>query len=210
MPAAPPLLAVRSLRFERQGEPVFGPLDFALATGQALLVRGRNGAGKTTLLRILAGLLEPTAGSVQVHGAAVDPAHPARHCAYLGHLPGHKAELSVSQNIAYAAALQGQPAEQAESLLEAVGLSGYEDTPCRKLSAGQNKRLALARLRLARAPLWLLDEPYANLDPAGIVLVNAMVAAQMAGGGAALISTHGAYATPEVPMETLWLGSPEA
>ena len=95
-PPAAPLLLVRRLAFARGDEAVFGPLDFELAAGEALLVRGGNGAGKTTLLRVLAGLLEAGAGEVRLSGRAVDRAHLARGSAYLGHLPGHKADLGAA------------------------------------------------------------------------------------------------------------------
>ncbi len=204
---AAPLLEARGLGFSRNDEPVFGPLDFRLQAGEALLVQGGNGAGKTTLLRVLAGLLAAATGEVRLRGRVVDREHLARGSAYLGHLPGHKAELGTAENLAYARALQGAAAGPSigEALAE-VGLSGHEDTPARRLSAGQNKRLALARLRLQDAPLWLLDEPYANLDLDGIALVNRLVGAHVAGGGAVLLTTHGAYAAPPVPVRTLHLG----
>jgi heme exporter protein A len=202
--ASLPLLQARGLAFARNGEPVFGPLDFVLDAGEALLVRGGNGAGKTTLLRVLAGLLDADAGRVELGGVRVDRDHLARGSAYLGHLPGHKGELSASENLAFSQALHGGRGDL-DAALAAVGLAGYEDTPARRLSAGQNKRLALARLRLQPAPLWLLDEPYANLDLDGIALVDRLVMAHLNDGGAVLLTTHGAYAAPPVPVRTLLL-----
>ncbi|WP_425480582.1 heme ABC exporter ATP-binding protein CcmA [Arenimonas daejeonensis] len=176
--APAPLLYARGLAFARNEEPVFGPLDFELGPGEALLVLGGNGAGKTTLLRVLAGLLAASAGEVRMAGKIVDRGHLARGSAYLGHLPGHKAELGALENLAFHRALRGDgPAVDLEQALAAVGLAGHEDTPARRLSAGQNKRLALARLGLQSAPLWLLDEPYANLDLDGIALVNRLIQA---------------------------------
>jgi heme exporter protein A len=200
------LLEARGLAFARNEEPVFGPLDFALHPGEALQVHGGNGRGKTTLLRVLAGLLPAGAGEVQFEGRVVDRDHLARGCAFLGHLHGHKGELSTLENLEFARALQGG-AGDAERTLAQVGLAGYEDTLARRLSAGQNKRLALARLQLSPARLWLLDEPYANLDLGGIDLVNAMIGAHLAQGGSALLTTHGAYAAPPVPVRTLELGA---
>lgn len=207
LPPAPetPLLQARGLCFSRNEEPVFGPLDFQLAPGEALLVLGGNGAGKTTLLRVLAGLLEASSGSVELLGRPVDRSHLARGSAYLGHLHGHKAELGALENLAFSRAIQGARGPAIEATLAEVGLAGHEDTPARRLSAGQNKRLALARLRLQGAPLWLLDEPYANLDLDGIALVNRLVQGHVAGGGAVLLTTHGAYAAPPVPVRTLTL-----
>jgi len=199
------LLTTRGLCFSRNEEPVFGPLDFQLAPGEALLVLGGNGAGKTTLLRVLAGLLEASSGSVELMGRPVDRSHLARGSAYLGHLHGHKAELGALENLAFSQAVQGARGPTIEAALAEVGLAGHEDTPARRLSAGQNKRLALARLRLQGAPLWLLDEPYANLDLDGIALVNRLIQGHVAGGGAVLLTTHGAYAAPPVPVRTLTL-----
>jgi heme exporter protein A len=200
------LLDCRGLAFARDDEPVFGPLDFALHPGEALQVHGGNGRGKTTLLRVLAGLLPAGAGEVRFEGRVVDRDHLARGCAFLGHQHGHKGELTTLENLAFSLALQGGQGDT-ERALANVGLFGYEDTLARRMSAGQNKRLALARLSLSPAKLWLLDEPYANLDLGGIDLVNAMLGKHIAHGGAALLTTHGAYAAPPVPVRTLELGS---
>lgn len=210
MPAsspAPPLLAVRGLRFSRNDQPVFGPLDFAVEAGEALLVQGDNGSGKTTLLRVLAGLLRADAGSVEIDGRATAPGLRARALAYLGHLPALKADLGARENLEFLCGLHGRRRGQTlESALAIVGLAGYEDALARQLSAGQKKRLSLARLWLSPAPLWLLDEPYANLDLDGIALVNRLIQGQVARGGAVLLTTHGAYAAPPVPVRTLALG----
>jgi heme exporter protein A len=200
------LLECRGLAFARNEEPVFGPLDFALHPGEALQVHGGNGRGKTTLLRVLAGLLPASEGEVRFQGRVVDRDHLARGCAFLGHQHGHKGELSALENLEFATALQGGSGDTEQALAN-VGLVGYEDTLARRMSAGQNKRLALARLSLSPARLWLLDEPYANLDLGGIELVNAMLARHIAQGGAALLTTHGAYAAPPVPVRTLELGA---
>jgi heme exporter protein A len=199
-----PLLLARGLAFARNDEPVFGPLDFRIATGEALLVRGGNGTGKTTLLRVLAGLLAATEGEVRMSGRIVDRGHLARGSAYVGHLPGHKADLGAAANLAFSAAITGGDGD-VRAALASVGLAGHEDTPARRLSAGQNKRLALARLVLQRAPLWLLDEPYANLDLDGIALVDRLIGRHVGDGGAVLLTTHGAYAAPPVPVRTLSL-----
>jgi len=200
------LLECRGLAFARNEEPVFGPLDFALHPGEALQVHGGNGRGKTTLLRVLAGLLPAGAGEVHFEGRVVDRDHLARGCAFLGHQHGHKGELSTLENLQFATALQGGEGDPLQALAN-VGLVGYEDTLARRMSAGQNKRLALARLSLSPAKLWLLDEPYANLDLGGIDLVNRMLAVHLQGGGAALMTTHGAYAAPPVPIRTLELSA---
>ncbi|MFZ5656846.1 MAG: heme ABC exporter ATP-binding protein CcmA [Pseudomonadota bacterium] len=198
-PPRPPLLHATGLRFTRDDEPVFGPLDLAVDTGEALLVQGENGAGKTTLLRVLAGLLRADAGEVRIDGRIATPAERAGVIGYLGHLPGLKGDLTTLENLDYLGGLQGRRTTQSSNrALEAVGLAGYEDALARQLSAGQRKRLTLARLWLSPVPLWLLDEPYANLDLEGIELVNRLIQAHLRQGGAALLTTHGAYAAPPV------------
>lgn len=206
----PPLLAARGLVFTRNDEPVFGPIDFAVGAGEALLVQGGNGAGKTTLLRVLAGLLRADAGEVDIDGKPARPALRSRAIAYLGHLPALKADLDTLQNLDFLCGLHGRRARQLPGdALGMVGLAGHEDTLARQLSAGQKKRLSLARLWLSPAPLWLLDEPYANLDLDGINLVNRMISAHLRDGGAALVTTHGAYAAPPVQTRMLVLERPE-
>jgi len=202
----PALLECRGLSFSRNEERIFGPLDFGLGEGEALLVLGGNGTGKTTLLRVLAGLLAATAGDVRFEQRPVDQGHLARGCAFLGHLPGHKGDLSTLENLRFTAAMQDSPIPPEQALAE-VGLAGFEDNLARRLSAGQNKRLALARLILSPARLWLLDEPYANLDLDGIALVNRLITQHVSRNGAVLLTTHGAYAAPPVRVRTLELGA---
>ena len=204
--SSPPLLRVRDLAFSRDEQPVFGPLEFTVGAGEALLVQGDNGAGKATLLRVLAGLLRADAGTMEIESTPADQLRRANHIAYLGPLPGLKADLSAMQNLRCLGGLHGQRIGQSlDAAMALVGLAGFEDTAVRTLSAGQKKRLGLARLWLSPAPLWLLDEPYANLDLEGIRLVNRMVEAHLAEGGAALITTHGAYAAPPVRTRLLEL-----
>jgi heme exporter protein A len=203
---APPLLAARGLSVMRNDEPVFGPLDFAVDAGEALLVRGDNGAGKTTLLRVLAGLLRPEAGTIEIDGRPTATPERTRALAYLGHLPAQKADLSALENLDFLCGLHGRIGTlSADAAMRIVGLDGYQETLARQLSAGQKKRLSLARIWLSPAPVWLLDEPYANLDLDGIALVNRMVEAHLREGGAALATTHGAYAAPPVRTRELVL-----
>jgi len=203
----PPLLAAHGLAFSRNEQRVFGPLAFEVASGEALLVQGGNGAGKTTLLRVLAGLLRADEGRVEIDGRPADATLRARAVAFLGHLPALKADLTAAENLDFLCGLHGRRrGQQPGHALELVGLAGYEDALARQLSAGQKKRLSLARLWLSPAPLWLLDEPYANLDLEGLDLVNRMVEAHLRAGGAALLTTHGAYAAPPVRTRMLELG----
>jgi len=192
---AAPLLQARALAFARNEEPIFGPLDFALHPGDVVLIEGDNGSGKTTLLKVLSGLLEPTSGEVLLHDAPLTLAKLSHQVALLAHLLGLKLELSALENLRFAIGLGGLRSGITPQLaLASVGLEGYEDQPLRMLSAGQRKRVALARLLLVPVALWLLDEPYANLDREGIELVNRLLDNHARRGGAALITSHGAYA----------------
>ncbi|AHX12718.1 cytochrome C biogenesis protein CcmA [Dyella jiangningensis] len=190
---APILLEARGLAFYRQDEPVFGPLDFRLREGEVALVEGDNGSGKTTLLRILAGLLRLDEGELSWRGLPWRRIEHLGDTLFLGHHLGLKSDLSARENLAVAAGTYGmRDRRNVASVLSSIGLGGYEDEPVRRLSAGQKKRAALARLLLLPATLWLLDEPYANLDRTGIELVNRLLAEHSAEGGAALVTSHGA------------------
>jgi heme exporter protein A len=188
-----PLLQARGLSFLRADEPVFGPLDFTLDAGELALVEGDNGSGKTTLLRLLAGLLHIGEGELDWCGQRWNRDACASEVLFLGHQLGLKMDMSPRENLHFVAGLHGtREGRSTASVLAEVGLAGYEDEPVRRLSAGQKKRAALARLLLLPAVLWLLDEPYANLDRAGIALVNRLLEAHIAEGGAALVTSHGA------------------
>jgi len=208
MSPSPPLLDAAGLTFARNGEPVFGPLELHVERGEALLVEGSNGSGKTTLLRVLAGLLGASGGEIRIGGRPAERDAVAAHVSLLGHQLGHKGELTALENLRFSAGLFGRrPGCTPDGTLEEVGLAGYEDQPARTLSAGQRKRLALARLRLVPAPLWLLDEPFANLDLDGIDLVNRLIEHHLADGGGALLTSHGAYATGAYRTRLLRLGA---
>ena len=191
----PALLEARRLAFARNDEPIFGPLDFALHAGEVVLIEGDNGAGKTTLLRLLSGLLAPTSGEIRLAGEPLTLARLSPQVALLSHQTGMKSELTALENLRFAAGLHGLRAGMSPTTaLAGVGLDGYADVPIRQLSAGQKKRVALARVLLAPVGLWLLDEPYANLDLEGIRLVNRLLENHANRGGAALLTSHGAYA----------------
>ena len=190
---AVPLLEARGLSFLRQDEPVFAPLDFRLHAGELALVEGDNGSGKTTLLRILAGLLHVDEGELYWRGEPLQRDTCAGEILFLGHQLGLKADLSPRENLHIAAGLFGcRNGVGVTTVLDQIGLRGYEDESVRRLSAGQKKRAALARLLLLPATLWLLDEPYANLDRIGIALVNQLLETHTTAGGAALVTSHGA------------------
>lgn len=175
-----------SFRAERL---VFAGIDLVVDAGEALVLMGPNGSGKSTLMRLLAGLKQPDAGTVFWDGGSVTDdleAH-ARRVAYVGHLDGVKPGLNTRENLAFAAKVGGGDIDQA---LASFGLSAYAALPARMLSAGQRRRLALARLMLKRAPLWLLDEPTVGIDAASIDLFGEMLAEHRARGGVVVAATH--------------------
>jgi heme exporter protein A len=186
---------------------VFAGLSFGLAPGGALVLEGRNGSGKTSLLRLMAGLARPAAGRVGWDGGDIrtDPeAHRAR-TRYIGHLDAVKPQLTVSENVAFWAAMHGGGGNDPEGGLAAFGLQALGDTPARFLSAGQRRRLALARLVAAPAPLWLLDEPTIALDREAVDSLLAAIARHRATGGMAAIATNVDIAVPGA--ETLALAA---
>jgi heme exporter protein A len=190
---AAPLLSAHRLAFSRNDEPVFGPLDFSLGRGETLLVEGDNGSGKTTLLRVLAGTLPATAGEIRFEGEPATRDNRNGHVLWLGHRSGMHAALSARENLAFLAGLYGvRDAATPASAMQRVGIGAWLDEPLNTLSAGQKKRAGLARLLLLPGDIWLLDEPYANLDRHGIELVNALIAEHCSVGGAALLTSHGA------------------
>lgn len=194
-PASEPaiLLEARALSFLRQDEAVFGPLDFTLHAGEIALVEGDNGSGKTTLMRVLTGMLRAGEGEVRLEGSTFSLDTMAGSVVFLGHHLGLKFDLSPRENLAVSTGLYGvRDGANPDAALAEVGLAGFEDEPVRRLSAGQKKRAALARLLLVPARVWLLDEPYANLDREGIAMVNRLLESHTARGGAALVTSHGA------------------
>ncbi|HEX5960208.1 MAG TPA: heme ABC exporter ATP-binding protein CcmA [Rhodanobacteraceae bacterium] len=190
---AAPLLSAHRLAFSRNDEPVFGPLDFSLGRGETLLVEGDNGSGKTTLLRVLAGMLPAGEGEIRFGGLPASRDARNGRVLWLGHRSGMNESLSARENLEFLAGLYGTRAgASAASAMQRTGIEAWLDEPLRTLSAGQKKRVGLARLLLLPGDIWLLDEPYANLDRHGIDLVNALIAEHGAGGGAALVTSHGA------------------
>jgi heme exporter protein A len=175
---------------------VFRDLSLTVPSGGALVLAGPNGSGKSTLLRLLAGLVRPAAGRLLWDGADVlsDLAGHGRQVAYLGHQDAVKPGLTVTENLRFAAAVSGRSILVA---LEAVGLEALADLPARLLSAGQKRRLALSRLVLSSAPLWLLDEPTLGLDTASIDRFGGLLARHRDAGGMVVAATHVPLPLPE-------------
>jgi len=183
-------LSGRGVRCVRGGQEVFSGLDFEARAGEVLAVTGRNGAGKTSLLRLIAGLLIPAAGSIALDGGDAELTI-AEQAHYLGHRDALKPALSVGENLSFwREFLGGEVSDTAESL-RAVGLDHAVHLPAAFLSAGQRRRLSLARLLAVRRPLWLMDEPNAALDTAGQSLLAGLMREHLARGGLIVAATHG-------------------
>ena len=184
------MLETTKLACERGGLRLFSDLSFSLAQGGLLRVRGANGTGKTTLLRTLAGLTRPAAGTVHWRGNPIGDEYRAQ-MLFLGHAPAVKDELTVLENLEFSAGLAGLSDRDCKKARERLGNGRLAHLPARYLSQGQRRRAALARLALsASVPLWLLDEPFAALDAAGIDQVAELCAAQLAGGGMLVLTSH--------------------
>ncbi len=182
-------LAADGLAVFRGERLVFADLSFSVPSGGALVLAGPNGSGKSTLLRLLAGLVRPAAGRLlwNAEDALADLALHGRRVAYLGHQDAVKPGLTAAENLRFAAAVSGRPVAGA---LAAVGLEALSGLPGRMLSAGQKRRLALARLVLSDAPLWLLDEPTLGLDAVSVERFGGLLAAHRAAGGIVVAATH--------------------
>jgi heme exporter protein A len=187
------VLEATNLRCERGGRGLFAGLSFALQPGEALRVAGANGSGKTSLLRIVCGLLSPSSGEVRWRGTPISELKEdyARQLVYLGHAAAVKDELTAAENLAIACRLAGN----AQSDDAICGVLNKWEVPAgvvvRRLSQGQRRRAALARLALSGSiPLWLLDEPFSALDAAGIDLLRDLLFEQLQRGGAVAFTTH--------------------
>jgi len=195
-------LIVDKLSVLRGGRAILAGLSFAVEAGQCLLLIGPNGAGKTTLVRTLAGLIPPAAGSLRLQGGEPD-ATLGELSHYVGHLNAVKWNLTVAENAGFWAGFLGG-GRQIAAALSAFGLSGLADIPAGYLSAGQKRRLALARLLLAPRPIWLLDEPAVSLDRDAQAALGVAVAAQLGAGGLVIAATHQPLGWPnehELPLK---------
>lgn len=193
------MLEVLNLSCRRGDRQLFSGLSFDLESGSLLHVRGRNGSGKTTLLRALCGLFTPDSGEIRWNGDASRHLGEDYHAdlLYLGHLNGIKSDLTGMENLRVSSTLDGDQAgeDQLCSALEQMGLSGFEDLPTKMLSQGQKKRVALARLVVSRAPLWVLDEPFTALDLDAVDLLQMLIADHLSNDGMVVLTTH-----QEVPL----------
>ena len=200
------MLAGRKLACRRGERIVFSGLDFEVAAGELLLLRGPNGSGKSSLLRLIAGLIRPERGTLTWRGAAIsDPEAFRAELAYLGHADAAKAELTPREDLGFWLRMRSRGAgidERAAAALARLGLAALADLPCRLLSAGQRRRLALARIAVSGATLWLLDEPFNALDDKAIGLAAEVIAEHVSAGGLAVMAAHGAP-LPVAPSQVL-------
>lgn len=187
------LIEAQDLACERGDRVLFERVCFAVGNGEVFHIEGANGSGKTTLLRILCGLTSATSGELRWRGRAITPGRRDYHreIQFVGHAAGIKLELTPLENLRFSSALS-HPANDAdiEQVLGAFGLARVVDLATRRLSAGQRRRVALARLELSRASLWILDEPLTALDSIGIELLNRTLEAHCASGGAVVLASH--------------------
>ena len=196
------------IRGDRQ---LFVGLDLSLSAGELLYVEGKNGSGKTTLLRSLCGLFLPDAGEIYWNGASVnqlgDSFHRELH--YFGHHSAIKLEFTPLENLRFNCSLNELPAEEDSlwSALTDVGLAGFEDLPSKMLSQGQRRRVALARLFIDTAPLWILDEPFTALDVAAIEMLQQVIASHVETGGLVILTTHQQVALTDGRTKQLRLGA---
>jgi heme exporter protein A len=192
------MLSAHGLTCVRGQNCLFAGLDLAVEPGQCLHVRGENGSGKTSLLRLLAGLSQPAVGTIDWCGQAIRniAEEYRRHLIFLGHQGALKEELTAQENLQFASALDGSSlsATQALSVLARFGLQGREDLPVRFMSAGQKRRVLLARLLTRRAKLWILDEPFNALDLKAVDLLAELIREHLAAGGMLVLTSHQAVA----------------
>lgn len=204
-------LDVERLELSRNDRIIFTDLSFTLEAGQILQVEGHNGAGKTSLLRILCGLTMPSDGEVRWCGENMRDERDRYYAdlCYVGHYPGVKEELTPLENLAMVKSL-GRIREgvDIEEVLERIGLPfGHEDQLCSRLSAGQRRRIALARLLVTDAKLWILDEPFTALDIAGRRMVEEMLMSHAKAGGMVILTTHHAVDLGDCNVKMLHLGA---
>lgn len=180
-------LSATDLAVRRGERTIFSGLSFALEPGRAIIVTGPNGSGKSTLLKAIAGLLRPASGAIKLDGGG--EAEIFEHCHYLGHANALKPALTVEENLDFWRRFLG-PGIDIDDALDAVGLPGIGEIPAGYLSAGQKRRVAIARLLAAHRPIWLVDEPTAALDKASEEVFAGIVNEHLAGGGLVLAATH--------------------
>lgn len=204
------MLEVVDLECTRGDRRLFSGLNFTLKPGTLLHLQGTNGSGKTTLQRAICGLLLPQEGEIRWNGESIRSLKEeyCKEVVYLGHLNGIKNDLTGLENLRISATLDGDSIDDGKlwDALKRMGLMGFEDLPTKVLSQGQKKRVALARLLLSSARLWVLDEPFVGLDVHAVELLQSLIAEYVAGGGLVILTTHQEVALTSGQIQRLKLG----
>lgn len=211
MTSEAPQLSVHNLACARGERLLFKGMNFSVGAGELLLVQGGNGQGKTSLLRLLTGLARPEEGEIRWRGENIRKNRDEFHAEmiYLGHANGVKDDLNPVENLRFAEGLQGRAFEQerAIGILKQLGLTLCLDLPCRVLSFGQRRRVALSAMLLADAKLWILDEPLTGLDVHAVALMEGLIRAHLEGGGLVVATTHQALNLEGVKVQRLLVGN---
>ena len=184
---------------------LFTDLSFQLQAGEVLLLEGANGSGKTSLLRILCGFREADAGQIVWCGDLIADSSYYADMAYVGHADGTKKELTVLENLKFALALGSAGRYSIDQALDKVQLAGFDDNPVHTLSAGQKRRLSLARLLITHNLLWILDEPFTSLDRQGIKLIESLLAEHIKQGGMAVLTSHHDLSMADLNLQRIHL-----
>jgi heme exporter protein A len=201
------LLSANGLTCIREDRILFEALNFSVFSGNIIQVEGPNGSGKTSLLRILAGLSQPYDGTVLFREQNITEQSDEFHqnLLYIGYLPGVKGEMTAQENLEFTLALHGNDVSTAEETLEKVNLLGFENALASHLSAGQHRRISLARLWQSTAPIWILDEPFTAIDKRGVEKLEQLFLAHAQRGGCVILTTHQDLSFPEDKVKKITL-----
>lgn len=202
-----PLITADKLTCIREDRILFDELSFEINAGDIVQIEGPNGAGKTSLLRILSGLSTPYSGQVLFNQQSIRKHAESFHqqLTYIGHVAGVKSELTAQENLAYYLDMHGENPEYAEATLANVNLSAFEDSLASHLSAGQHRRIALARLWQTQTKVWILDEPFTAIDKDGVQQLEALFLQHCQNGGCIILTSHQDLLLPELPLKKIQL-----
>lgn len=203
--SAPILLSAHELTCIREDRILFEDNSFEIHAGEIVQLEGQNGAGKTSLLRILAGLSTPYSGTVRYNGNAILRCRESYYSqlTFIGHTPGIKGEMTAQENLEFYLNLHGEDKSTAEATLAKVNLLAFEDSFASNLSAGQHRRIALARLWQSKTPIWILDEPFTAIDKQGVKKLEALFVQHANNGGCVILTSHQDLTITERPVKKI-------